>query len=131
MGAFVSMSPYDFVNAINYSKRDIMQDDIDERDYSSFVTNRALSYFPDTILQANAMNIHADLGKREQFDYLRHSIRKRRRFSRWLKKTEDKRIESVKIYYNLGTKKALESMRVLSDRQIDEIHDYVLKMQGS
>ena len=77
------------------------------------------------------MNIHADLGKREQFDYLRHSIRKRRRFSKWLKKTEDKRIESVKIYYNLGTKKALESMRVLSDRQIDEIHDYVLKMQGS
>jgi hypothetical protein len=121
----------DYLNAINYSKDDLFADEEAAKGYVPFIVNRSLSYFPDTILQANDMNIHADLGKREQFDYLRHSIRKRRRFSRWLKKTEDKRIESVKIYYNLGTKKALESMRVLSDRQIDEIHDYVLKMQGS
>ncbi len=121
----------DYLNAINYSKDDLFADEEAAKGYVPFIVNRSLSYFPDTILQANDMNIHADLGKREQFDYLRHSIRKRRRFSKWLKKTEDKRIESVKIYYNLGTKKALESMRVLSDRQIDEIHDYVLKMQGS
>jgi len=121
----------DYLNAINHSKDDLFADEEAAKGYVPFIVNRSLSYFPDTILQANDMNIHADLGKREQFDYLRHSIRKRRRFSRWLKKTEDKRIESVKIYYNLGTKKALESMRVLSDRQIDEIHDYVLKMQGS
>jgi hypothetical protein len=121
----------DYLNAINYSKDDLFADEEAAKGYVPFIVNRSLSYFPDTILQANDMNIHADLGKREQFDYLRHSIRKRRRFSRWLKKTEDKRIESVKIYYNLGTKKALESMRVLSDRQIDEIHEYVLKMQGS
>ena len=121
----------DYLNAINYSKDDLFADEESAKGYVPFIVNRSLSYFPDTILQANDMNIHADLGKREQFDYLRHSIRKRRRFSKWLRKTEDKRIESVKIYYNLGTKKALESMRVLSDRQIDEIHDYVLKMQGS
>ena len=121
----------DYLNAINYSKDDLFADEEAAKGYVPFIVNRSLSYFPDTILQANDMNIHADLGKREQFDYLRHSIRKRRRFSKWLRKTEDKRIESVKIYYNLGTKKALESMRVLSDRQIDEIHDYVLKMQGS
>ena len=121
----------DYLNAINYSKDDLFADEEAAKGYVPFIINRSLSYFPDTILQANDMNIHADLGKREQFDYLRHSIRKRRRFSKWLRKTEDKRIESVKIYYNLGTKKALESMRVLSDRQIDEIHDYVLKMQGS
>ena len=121
----------DYLNAINYSKDDLFADEEAAKGYVPFIVNRSLSYFPDTILQANDMNIHADLGKREQFDYLRHSIRKRRRFSKWLRKTEDKRIESVKIYYNLCTKKALESMRVLSDRQIDEIHDYVLKMQGS
>ena len=84
-----------------------------------------MSYFPDTILQANEMNTHADLGKQEQFDYLRHSIRKRRRFSRWIKKAEDKRLDSVKLYYNFGTKKALEAMKVLSDEQIDDIHQHV------
>jgi hypothetical protein len=40
-------------------------------------------------------------------------------------------MDSVKLYYNFGTKKALEAMKVLSDDQIDEIHQYVLKMQGS
>ena len=121
----------DYLNAINYSKDDLFADEEAAKGYVPFIVNRSLSYFPDTILQANDMNTNADLGKREQFDYLRHSVRKRRRFSKWLKKTEDKRIESVKIYYNLGTKKALESMRVLSDSQVDEIHNYVLKMQGS
>ena len=122
----------DWLNSINFTKDNLIEEDptiISE--YPPFIINRCMSYFPDTILQANEMNTHADLGKQEQFDYLRHSIRKRRRFSRWIKKAEDKRIDSVKLYYNFGTKKALEAMKVLSDEQIDEIHQHVLKMQGS
>ena len=121
----------DYLNAINYSKDDLFADEEAAKGYAPFIINRCLSYFPDTILQANEMNTHADLGKQEQFDYLRHSIRKRRRLSRWIKKAEDKRLDSVKLYYNFGTKKALEAMKVLSDDQIDEIHQHVLKMQGS
>jgi len=77
------------------------------------------------------MNTHHHLGKREQFDYLRHSIRKRRRFSKWLKKGSDDRVESIKLFYGYGTKKALEAMKVLSDEQVDQIHEQMRKMQGS
>ena len=49
--------------------------------------NRGLSYFPDSVLQANAMNLRSFLDKQTQFDYLFHSIRKRKRFSKWHKKT--------------------------------------------
>ncbi len=121
----------DYLNAINYSKDDLFADEEAAKGYAPFIINRCLSYFPDTILQANEMNTHADLGKQEQFDYLRHSIRKRRRFSKWLKKGTDERMESIKLFYNYGTKKALEAMRVLSDEQINAIHEKMRKMQGS
>ena len=42
------MTPFDYLNAINTSKRDIMVDDLAEKDYNSFMVNRALSYFSDT-----------------------------------------------------------------------------------
>ncbi len=68
----------DYLNAINYSKDDLFADEEAAKGYAPFIINRCLSYFPDTILQANEMNTNSELGKQEQFDYLRHSIRKRR-----------------------------------------------------
>ena len=121
----------DYLNAINYTKDNLLEDTSAHGGYVSFVINRSLSYFPDTVLQANDMNTQHHLGKREQFDYLRHSIRKRRRFSKWLKREEDERVESVKLYYGYGTKKALEAMRVLTEEQVDQIHDQIVKMAGS
>tara|TARA_Y100000592_G_C5236935_1_gene206540 strand:- start:29 stop:406 length:378 start_codon:yes stop_codon:yes gene_type:complete len=121
----------DYLNAINYTKDNLLEDTSAHGGYVPFVINRSLSYFPDTVLQANEMNTQHHLGKREQFDYLRHSIRKRRRFSKWLKKAEDERVESVKLYYGYSTKKALEAMKVLSEEQVDQIHDQMVKMTGS
>lgn len=121
----------DYLNAINYTKESLLEDATAHSGYALFVINRSLSYFPDTVLQANDMNTQHHLGKREQFDYLRNSIRKRRRFSKWLKKGSDDRVESVKLFYNYGTKKALEAMKVLTEEQVDDIHDKMRKMQGS
>ena len=55
------MSPFDYLNSINTSKKDIMSDDLDEKDYAAFVINRTLSYFNDTVLMANEMNLNAHL----------------------------------------------------------------------
>ena len=54
----MSSSPFDYANAINQTKVDIMVDDIEEKSYSSYMVNRSLSYFPDTTLLANEMNIN-------------------------------------------------------------------------
>jgi len=40
------MSPFDYLNAINTTKKDIMVDDVAEKAYTSFMVNRGLSYFP-------------------------------------------------------------------------------------
>ena len=43
------MNPFEFVNAINYTKKNIMIDDITEKAYAPYMVNRQLSYFPDTV----------------------------------------------------------------------------------
>ena len=50
------MNPFGYLNSINTSKKDIMIDDLAEKDYNSFLVNRSLSYFYDTIGVANVMN---------------------------------------------------------------------------
>ena len=44
------MSPFDYLNSINTTKQDIMNDDLDEKNYPAFMINRSLSYFNDTVL---------------------------------------------------------------------------------
>ena len=61
----------DYLNAINYSKDNLLEDEAAAKGYVPFVVNRCLSYFPDTILQANEMNLLPNADKKMQFDYLR------------------------------------------------------------
>tara|TARA_B110000503_G_scaffold143605_1_gene246230 strand:- start:10866 stop:11252 length:387 start_codon:yes stop_codon:yes gene_type:complete len=120
-------SPYEFVKAINFTKIDIMVDDFEENSYSSYMVNRTLSYFPDTALLANEMNIHHQLDSRLKFDFLRHTIRKGKRFSKWMKPEYPKDLEAVKEYYGYNNEKAKNVMGILSQEQIDEIKVKILK----
>ena len=52
------MNPFDYLNAINATKEDVMVDDVAESKYNAFLINRGLSYFVDTVLYANEMNLH-------------------------------------------------------------------------
>ena len=54
-----------------------MIDDLAEKDYNSFMVNRGLSYYNDTVIYANEMNIHNQIDSRMQYDFLRNIIRKR------------------------------------------------------
>ena len=121
------MNLSEVLNAINYDKTPLLNDDLQEKEYVSFVVNRSLSYFPDTILHANQMNYANHLPKRMQFDYLRFSIRPRKRFSKWIKSQEEKDLELLKSHYNYSNERAKEALRVLTEDQIENIrslYDY-------
>ena len=79
------MNPFEYTTAINYSKKNIMIDDIAEKAYNPFLVNRSLSYFHDTVLAANEMNINHHIDNRLQFDFFINIVRKRKRFSKWFK----------------------------------------------
>jgi len=117
----MSKSPFDYLNAINMNKKDIMTDDIDEKAYVPFVVNRSLSYFPDTVLFANEMNQNHHLDNRLQFDFYLNGIRKKKRFSKWAKSNPHKDIDTVKESYGYNTTRALEVLSILTKEQVEAL----------
>ena len=121
------MNPFEYVNSINYSKKDIMVDDIAEKGYNSFMVNRSLSYFQDTVLMANEMNKNHQIDKRLQFDFLINIVRKRKRFSKWFKNTIENDVEVVKEYYGYNNQKAHQALALLTPEQIVTLRKKVNK----
>ena len=121
------MKPFDYVYAINTSKKNLMRDTendtLAESGYEPWLTNNALSYFPDTILYANVMNMYGSLDKRPQFEYLLNSIRPKKRFSKWSKNTNNEDLVAIRNYYNCNLILAREYMSLLSKKQIDIIRE--------
>ena len=122
-----SLSPFTFLNEINYGKNDIMVDDVVEKQYVPFMVNRSLSYFNDTVLMANEMNIHHHLDNRLQFDFLINIVRKRKRFSKWFKPETKSDVEVVKSYYGYSNEKAYQALTLLTNSQIEELKKKVNK----
>jgi len=120
-------NPFQYLNAINDTKQNIMVDDIAEKSYNSFMVNRGLSYFKDTVLFANEMNRHHHLDNRLQFDFLINIIRKRKRFSKWLKPDTLSDVEVVKEYYGYSNEKARQVLTLLTSEQINDLKKKVYK----
>jgi hypothetical protein len=119
------MNPFDYVNSISSNKKNMMRetenDELAEKGYTPFLCNKALSYHTDTILYANEMNMNTILDHKLQYEYLLHSIRKGRRFSKWTKKLDDKEARAVSRYFNIGLKQASEYLTILDRKTIEQI----------
>ena len=121
------MNPFNYLNAINYTKQNIMVDDLSEKAYNPFMVNRSLSYFNDTVLFANEMNQHHHLDNRLQFDFFINIVRKKRRFSKWNKPETVSDVEVVKEYYGYNNEKARQALSLLTSKHIDELKKKVYK----
>jgi len=121
------MNPFEYSKAINLTKQDIMIDDLAENDYNSFIVNRSLSYFPDTVLYANEMNINHHIDARLQFDFFINIIKKRKRFSKWYKATELEDLEVIKEYYGYSNEKAKSVYKLLSNDELLTLKNRIYK----
>ena len=121
------MNPFEFANAINYTKKNIMVDDITEKAYAPYMINRQLSYFPDTVLAAHEMNKNHHIDNRLQFDFFINIIRRRKRFSKWFKPEQISDLDVVKKYYGYSNEKARQVLTLLSTEQINELKNKVAK----
>ena len=112
----------EIVPSILQNKKSPFKDELDYKDYVPFVVNRALSYHIDCVLYANQMNLHPELEKDLQYQYLLNTIRPmKRKFQPWQKSEVNKDIECVKTYFGYSNQKAKEALRILNDEQIAEI----------
>ena len=121
------MNPFDFVNSINHKKNDMMIDEDTEKGYSPFLINRSLSYFQDTVLLANEMNRMSHLDNKLQYDFLRHAVRSKKRFSKWAKKSTSDDIEIIKEYYGYTDEKAYAVVDLISDATLAEMKQRISK----
>jgi hypothetical protein len=118
----------DIIPSILQTKKNVLQDEIDVKDYTPFVVNRALSYHMDCILYANEMNLYPEIDKDLQYQYLLNTIRSmKRKFQPWQKASADKDLECVKEYFGYSNQKAKEALRILNDEQIAEIKANTIK----
>jgi hypothetical protein len=118
----------DFLSSINYDKKPLLDtDESATRLYPAFVVNRCLSYFVDTIFHANEMNCVPWLDNKSQFDFHRLSIRKKRRFSNWVKKETENDIELIKQAYGYSERKAIEVLNIIGPQQMDQIRKSLYK----
>jgi len=119
---------WDFVNSINHTKVDLFEDPQAEKDYTPFIINRSLSNFPDTLFYGNEMNSRPHLSKRMQFDFLRISVTKKKRFSKWNKKeTISDDIATICSYYKYSKAKAFEVLSILTKEEIEQIKQEMSK----
>ena len=129
------MNPFEYVNAINTTKQDLIRKSenpgLAEKDYSPFLVNRALSYFIDTILHANEMNMVNHVDSMLQNDYYLNSIRPAKRVSKWHKKLNDEDIEGVQEYFKVGFVRAQEIVKTLTSEQLDLIKTIITKGNSS
>jgi len=115
----------DYLKSINYTKKPMNELDEDyefvKKKYVPFIINRCLSFYPDSIIQSNNMNLNDHVDKVMQYDYLRHSLRRRNRFNPWMKKTKPDDLKVIKEYFNYSDRKAYEAIDILTDKDIENI----------
>ena len=112
----------EIIPSILQTKKNVLHDDIDVKDYKAFVVNRALSYHLDCVLYVNEMNLYPGTDADMQYQYFLNTIRPmKRKYQPWQKTSADKDLECIKEYYGYSNSKAKEALDILNDEQIAEI----------
>jgi hypothetical protein len=112
----------DWLKSINETKVNIMDEDHSSvRDYPPFIINKCLSGYIDCIMFANEMNKNHSLEKKFQYDFFINIIRKKKRFSPWIKKEKIQDLEVVKSYYGYSNEKAQQALKILTKQQLSFI----------
>ena len=114
----------EWLNSINTNKNNLIDEDADlEKQYPAYVINRCLSGHIDAVMFANEMNKHPNLSKKLQYDFFLNSLRKRKRYSPWLRKEVIENLDLVKRYYGYSSEKAKQVLNILTREQLSFIRD--------
>ena len=111
----------DWLNSINFTKENLAEDPQEIKSYPPYIINRCLSGHLDCILFVNEMNKNHQLSKDMQYSFYLNSLRKKKRFSPWLRKDKIKDLDYVKRYYDYNNEKAQHALKILTTEQLNFI----------
>lgn len=121
------ISPFEIIKALTTTNKNLISDGtITEKNYEkvSFLVNKGISLYPDTIFLANMMNINYTLPPSMQYDFYLSGIKKYKRpFKKWPKATDktNEDFDVIQKYYSLNKEKTYEVLCVLTKEQISQI----------
>ena len=109
----------DWLNSLNFTKENLLDDDPHlAKEYPPFIINRCMSGHLDTVMYAQEMNKYHFLDKDLQYNFYLNILRKRKRFSPWIRKDKVSDLDYVKSYYGYSNEKASQVMKILTPEQI-------------
>lgn len=120
------LTPFDFIKSASQTKKDLIRGseypEMMESQYNPFIVNRGFSYFEDTILHANEMNMRSHLFEDAQYRYYLGVLRTRNRFSKWHKAEKNKDLDAIQEVYAVSRTVAKQYLKVLSKDQLTMVH---------
>ena len=117
----ISYGLFDYVNSINDKNYIFDEATYSPKNYSQYVINTAFSYFPDTIFYANEANMMRNLSDKMHYDFLYFTIMKKKRFSKWNKKSKSDYLDIVSEYYDISPREAKELLDIIPLEQLEKI----------
>ena len=112
----------EIVPSILETKKSVIRDDIDLKDYKPYLVNRALSYHLDCVAYVQELNCRPWIDSDLQYSYLLNTIRPmKRKFQPWQRQEVLKDLECVKQFFGYSDEKAKEALRILTDDNLAEI----------
>ena len=114
----------EWLNSINNTKKNLINEDPSlEKEYPPYIINRCFSGHIDSIMFANELNKYPNLDKKLQYDFFLNSLRKRKRYSPWIRKEQLENLDLVKSYYGYSSEKAKQVLNILTREQLSFIRD--------
>ena len=119
----------EYLKSINQTKENLMdsEDPLWEKKYSSYIVNKCIAPFNDTIMFVNEINMRHHLDNKLQYDFLLNTIRPQSRYAPWVRSSKIKDLEFIKEYYGYSNEKAKVALQILSNDQITTIKNSLNK----
>jgi hypothetical protein len=114
----------EWLSSINFSKQDLSSN---IKDYPPFIVNKILSGDMGCICLVNELNKRYTMPAEMQYKFLLHSIPKKKRYSPYVKKTNEEYLDIVKEYFKVSTDIAKEYLQVLDIEQLQSIKKQLFK----
>lgn len=115
---------FDFTTNFCVDKADLRKHPVFDKSYDIFMVNRVLSMSPKTCHLALFMGNMRDIPKRQHFAFLQNEIDRDRIFFNYAKAESElpiKQFNWIREYFQCNTSRALEYIRLMSDKQLDTI----------
>lgn len=92
------------------------------KEYNIYMVNKAFSHFTDTIMMANEMNKWWSIPDFAHWSFMKNTISKRKRYSKWFKNLDDPEpVELLSKLYGCSVREMRKNMTALPKEKWDEI----------